>query len=85
MGSAERILVVEDDDLICALFKQLLPSHGLEAVIAQTAERATEILEVEEIDLVIADKNLPGMSGVDLLEWVKARNPDLDVIIAPIG
>ncbi len=76
-----RILVVEDDSLVADLFRELLPTQGYLADVVGDAEAAVAALEETSYDLVVADKNLPGLSGVDLLRHVKASQPDLDVII----
>jgi len=81
MAAKERVLVVEDDPMVSELFEVLLRDADLEAVVAADAESAIEELRQRTFDLIVSDKNLPGLSGLDLLEWVKKNNPDLDVII----
>ena len=76
-----RILVVEDDSVVADLFLELLPMQGYQTVIAADAESAVRELAASSFDLIIADKNLPGMSGIDLLKHVKAQHVDIDVIL----
>lgn len=78
---APQILVVDDDPIIAALFCELLPDYGYSPVIAHSGEEALARLRQGDFELVIADKNLPGKSGLDILREVKAERPDLDVII----
>lgn len=79
--SEPRILVVEDDPIVCGLFLELLPEEGWAVEVAEDAEQALDALKKAEYDLVLADKNLPGMNGIQLLTKVRAYRPDLDVII----
>lgn len=76
-----HILVVEDDPLVGELFNELLPTHGISLDLVASAEEAVALLNTRTYALVLADKNLPGKSGIDLLEHVKTTQEDLDVII----
>lgn len=81
MSDAAKILIVEDDTVVGELFTLLLrDTPGREAVVVETAEEAVAKLP-EGFDLVITDKNLPGMSGLELLQKIKAVDPNLDVIL----
>ena len=77
----ERVLVVEDDPLVGALFEELLPEHDLVPVLVTSTEEALELMTTAQFDLVLADKNLPGRSGIDLLHEVRQLYPDVNVII----
>lgn len=81
MKLAPRILVVEDDSVVGDLFRELLPSQGYTVDVVADAEKALTHLTAESYDLVVCDKNLPGMSGIELLQRVKSEHPDVDVII----
>lgn len=48
----------------------------------QNALAALDILESENVDLMITDYAMPGMTGAELVKQVRERNPDLKVIIA---
>jgi two-component system, NtrC family, response regulator PilR len=55
--------------------------EGHEAVVARTGEEALTLLEREEIDLVLLDLMLPGMSGMEVLRQVREHDPDLVVVV----
>jgi two-component system, cell cycle response regulator len=76
-----RILVVEDDPVVAELFRQLLPAQGYTTDFASDAEAALAMVMERTYDLVVSDKNLPRISGLELLKAVKQSQPDLDVII----
>jgi diguanylate cyclase (GGDEF)-like protein len=73
--------VVEDDPSVGSLFEQLLPAHGYEVAWHESAEKAIIDFHDRSFDLVVADKNLPGMNGLELLKLIKEHNSDVDVII----
>jgi two-component system, cell cycle response regulator len=81
--TAERpsLLLIDDDPIVRELFKEMFALNGKDAVIVETAEQGMSRMAEHAFDLVITDKNLPGASGLDLLQWVKEQQPDLDVII----
>jgi diguanylate cyclase (GGDEF)-like protein len=76
-----RILVVEDEAGVRQVLQKLLGAQGHDVVLAADAEGASQALGPGGFDLVIIDKNLPQMSGMDLLSEIKGDDPDVDVII----
>ncbi len=81
MEQTSRILIVEDDEVVAALLLELLPDYGIVPLIAPDAESGINLCARESVELVLTDKNLPGMSGLDLLSHVKRTYPNLDVIV----
>ena len=75
-----RILVVDDEPEMTALFADFLASSETEVFEAHCASAAFPILE-REIDLVITDLNMPGKSGLELLREVKQAAPLTPVIV----
>jgi len=76
-----KILVVDDEKNILRLVSTTLKSERYDVVTAQLAEEAIEKFGQGGFDLVITDLKLPGQSGLDLLSYVKGREPDLPVIM----
>jgi DNA-binding NtrC family response regulator len=77
----DRILIVEDDDGLRQITQVQLEREGYEASSADSAEGAIPILEKTPQQLVIADLNLPGMSGLDLLKRIRMEYPETAVIV----
>ncbi len=75
------ILVVDDDPLICQQLERLYTLGGYSVDIASSGEQAVARLEAGNIDLVVSDIRLPGMSGVELTEWIQRECPDVPVIV----
>ena len=80
-GSTPRIMVVDNDRLICQQLERLYTESGHLVVTAGSAEEALGQLEKGEIDLVISEIHLPGMNGIELIKWVQENRPDIPVIV----
>jgi len=80
--AAPSILLVDDQRDIVRLLHSALQTlgHGLDIFDAPSGEEALLEASLRKIDLLIADYLLPGISGVELMRKVKARNPELKVI-----
>jgi len=81
---AARILVVEDNADTAALLRDLLEGEGYEVETAATGEAAFEALAVApDIDLMVLDLMLPGMSGYEVIERLRAQAElsDLPILV----
>jgi putative two-component system response regulator len=76
-----RILVIDDEDVIRMLVVEILESAGYDVTSAESAERALALLEEADFDLVVSDVVMPGLSGLELLEAVRARRASLPVVL----
>jgi len=78
-----KILVVDDDPLIAMSTVGMLEDLGHTVIEANSGERALEIIDAgQEIDLMMTDQAMPGMTGIQLAEIVRSRRPDLPVLLA---
>jgi DNA-binding NtrC family response regulator len=75
------ILVVEDDEIFLKPLVKNIERTGYRVRATSNAKEAISLLREEDFDLVITDKKLPDMDGVELVRYIKAENPDLAVII----
>jgi DNA-binding NtrC family response regulator len=75
------ILVVDDERAIGIAIQRLLVSAGYDVQVTLSAEEAVAKLGVAPCHLVITDLNLKGMSGMELLRWVKQNTPESAVIV----
>jgi two-component system response regulator AtoC len=76
-----KILVVDDEHLIRWSLEQNLKKQGYEVVVAASGEDAMRIAREEQPDLVLLDIQLPGMSGIEVLERLKDYDEELVVIM----
>ncbi|MDB4998764.1 MAG: hypothetical protein JWM74_6196 [Myxococcaceae bacterium] len=81
--SPERypLLVVEDDAAIRMLVARVLRTHGFLVSVAESAERALELVANMEAPLLVVDKNLPGMNGLDLIEQIRTTRHDFEAVL----
>ncbi|MEJ5226559.1 sigma-54 dependent transcriptional regulator [Thermodesulfovibrio sp.] len=77
----EKLLIVDDEKGILETLSEILSDEGYSVVQAETAEEAFNIIEKEEVDLVLLDVWLPGMSGIDAIKQIKERYQELPVIM----
>jgi DNA-binding NtrC family response regulator len=78
---ALRILVVDDEAAQRELIGGFLRKQGHEILLAAGGAEALARVRETQVDLVLSDFKMPGMSGVDLLQGVKAVNPEIPFIL----
>lgn len=81
MAEVPSILVVDDDPAVGRVLAALLAQDGHRATLASSAEMALTTLEKLSVDLVISDVRMPGMDGLQLLKTLRARQPELPVVL----
>jgi len=82
-GKSETILLVDDEESILLLGKQILLDPGYTIYTASDAEQAIDIYRQknDEIDLIVLDFIMPGISGLDCMKEILKINPDAKIII----
>jgi PAS domain S-box-containing protein len=82
MGGAVRVLHVDDDPQFTELTASFLDRFGEFAVTSRTSyERAVELVDAEAFDCVVCDYDLGEYDGLDVLETVRAANPDVPFVL----
>ena len=81
MAGGERILIVEDDDLMRELMTKILAGEHYHIFQASSGEEALKLLQEQTIELVLTDLRLTGMNGLQLLTEVRAFDPEIVVIV----
>lgn len=76
----ERILVVDDDPAVTSLLKRGLSYEGFAVDTASSGEEALRIAREQPPDLVILDIMMPGMDGLEVLQRLRAADPELPVL-----
>jgi CheY-like chemotaxis protein len=77
-----KVLAVDDDRLVLFNTSAMLEELGHEVVEAGSGDEALGLLDKHQFDLVITDQAMPRMTGLQLLEAIRQRRPDLPVILA---
>jgi diguanylate cyclase (GGDEF)-like protein/PAS domain S-box-containing protein len=70
------LLLVDDEDNIVAALRRLLRSEGWLVLSATSAEQALQLMARHEVDVILSDQRMPGMTGVELLRRAKQLYPD---------
>ena len=76
-----RILIVDDDDVSCRLFAEVLEGHGHEVQKAHSGEEALDRLRTEAYDLLLVDVRMPGITGLDVSRTMRQEQPELPIIV----
>jgi DNA-binding NtrC family response regulator len=76
-----RILIVEDDEVFLRPLQRTLEVAGYEALVVSSGEEAVDLLKRDDVELVLTDKRLPGIDGVELVRRLRAEHPDLAVVV----
>jgi CheY-like chemotaxis protein len=74
-------LLVDDEPLVRASTAHMLSELGYIVVEAVSADEALSLLDAGRFDLLVTDHLMPGMTGADLFQEVRCRNPALPVLI----
>ncbi len=77
----ETILIVDDEKNYLVILSAVLEEEGFETLTANSGHEALEILKNSDVDLVLTDMKMPSMDGIELLENIKTKDPDLPVIM----
>lgn len=75
-----RILAVDDEESIRNVYKRLFKNSDCEISLASTAEEALEILKQKKFSIIISDKQMPGMCGIELARFVRNIYPEIVII-----
>lgn len=79
--SPTRILIVDDEESVRDLLRDILQKEGCEAVVAEGGRQALSLFEGGKFDAVFTDIGMPGMNGWELSRAVRQRNTDIPVAV----
>ena len=77
----QRVLIVDDEELIRDSLKKSATEEGYEVFLSKNGKEALKFVEEVAVDLVLLDLKLPDMNGIDVLKRIKEIDEDLLVII----
>jgi DNA-binding NtrC family response regulator len=77
----EIIHIIDDEPIIHEVLGDLLTSEGYEVEISSGGKEALKKFDSQSYDLVLLDLLMPGMDGIEVLEHIKRRDPEAQVII----
>jgi CheY-like chemotaxis protein len=81
MTSLGRILIVDDEPQVGLMLREILTELGYVAKAAVRGHEALQLVPVFQPDVVLLDLNMPGMSGVEVLDHLRREQPTLPIVI----
>ena len=79
--AAANILVIDDDETICSLFRDTLEEAGHAVTTASESSKGLEFVKGQDYDLVLLDLKMPEMDGAELFRQIRMTKPELPVTI----
>jgi DNA-binding NtrC family response regulator len=76
-----RLLIVDDEMIMREYLADIFQDEGFEVVKVNSGESAIEHLDREAFDLVIADMKMPGISGIEVFQHARDKQPNAKVIL----
>ena len=70
-----RVLVVDDDEIVCTLLVDMLTRHGHHAIAHTVPQLGLSAARHQDFDLVLLDVNMPGLDGVEALKQMRPLLP----------
>lgn len=80
-AESKKIIIVEDEPSLVFTLEDTLENEGYHTFVAEKGDEAVEIVKNENLDLMILDLMLPGMSGYDVCRKVRAMNYTFPIIM----
>jgi CheY-like chemotaxis protein len=78
---ARTVLVVDDESLVRDVVAQMIRDLGYDAVTARDGASALAVLQERAVDAVLVDLSMPGMTGSQLVQALRERQPALPVVL----
>ena len=75
-----RVLVVDDDPMVCTTIEVCLTRKGFEVTVADGGEAGMRALEASDFDVMLIDVFMPHMRGFELVRMFHERKPDVPVV-----
>jgi DNA-binding NtrC family response regulator len=76
-----RIIVLDDEQVVRDLMVEILERAGYDVEAVEFSRELIDLVEAGGVDLVVTDLVMPEVSGLDVLEQLKLRSPELPVIV----
>ena len=79
--SHPSILIVDDELLIRDLLYDFFNTQGWETIVADSGEKALDIMESKAVDLVLSDIRMPGIDGLELTAELRQSHPEIPIVL----
>jgi putative nucleotidyltransferase with HDIG domain len=76
-----RVLLVDDDDFFRKAIREILEAHKFSVVEAPNGKIAKDVLAAGKFEIIISDIQMPYLTGLELLEWVRTHKPEVPLVL----
>lgn len=77
----EKVLLVDDEEEFVETLAERMRTRGMEVATTNSGADALERVDAEDFDVVVLDLKMPGIDGMEALERIKRRRPDIQVVL----
>lgn len=81
MNAQKRVMLVDDEESVRLSWNRYLSQQGFEVTTAADGANAISKLQSEQVDVVVSDLRMPGVDGVQLLQWIHDERPQTQFIL----
>jgi CheY-like chemotaxis protein len=80
-ATSKKVLIVDDEDVVCRSYERVLTSAGFEVAKAHSGPEALAQVRSGDFDVMLADLKMPGMDGLEVVSRVRETRPAMPVVI----
>jgi DNA-binding NtrC family response regulator len=81
MSGYNKVMFVDDEEGVRTSWDRMLSDYGFDVTTAEDGTKAVRELRDHPVDVVVSDLKMPGLDGIQLLEWIHARRPETRFIL----
>jgi CheY-like chemotaxis protein len=78
---SQRVLIVDDEEIIRLLFTDLLADMGFEVDCVCDGSQAVRIVQEKDFDMIFSDVHMPVMNGVEAMKTIKTMKPWIPIVM----
>src|SRR3989344_7349024 len=83
-NTTRKILLVEDDPVLCKMYTEKFKFEGFEVLVARDGEEGLNLAMNNKVDLILLDIMLPRLSGLDMLEKLRQQSKGADLRVVAL-
>ena len=81
MNAQKKVMFVDDEAGVRVSWNRFLSQQGFDVTTAENGKNTIDMLKNEPVDVVVSDLRMPGVDGVQLLEWIHEERPNTQFIL----
>jgi DNA-binding NtrC family response regulator len=77
----EKVLLVDDEEEFVETLAERMRNRGMDVETSNSGSAALDLIDDDSYDVVVLDLKMPGMDGLEALERIKKRRPEIQVVL----